>query len=66
MTVEEAKGVCKDRSNMEEISAYPKGKRSVDYEDGIELTTSLAVFLIAGMHRPRPASRILVVRRQQK
>jgi hypothetical protein len=29
MTVEEAKGVCKDRSKwMEVISAYPKGKRA--------------------------------------
>jgi hypothetical protein len=28
MTVEEAKDVCKDRSNWKEvISAYPKGKR---------------------------------------
>jgi hypothetical protein len=28
MTVEEAKGVCKDRSKWKEvISAYPKGKR---------------------------------------
>jgi hypothetical protein len=29
MTMEEAKGVCKDRSKWEEeISAYPKGKRA--------------------------------------
>jgi hypothetical protein len=29
MTVEEAKGVCKDRRKWKEvISAYPKGKRA--------------------------------------
>jgi hypothetical protein len=29
MTVEEAKGVCKDRSKWKEVtSAYPKGKRA--------------------------------------
>jgi hypothetical protein len=32
MTVEEAKGVCKDRSKWKEvISAYPKGKRAWCY-----------------------------------
>jgi hypothetical protein len=32
MTVEEAKGVCKDRSKWKEvILAYPKGKRDVMY-----------------------------------
>jgi hypothetical protein len=48
MTLEEAKGVCKDRSKWKEaIPAYPKGKRALCYvsmySDGFHIKNYVAL-----------------------